>query len=273
VPFADWARARGVELMGELIKPLVTGCGYGFYREVAAAYVLKYAHLLTAPLFQLPAGYGALWERVARGLPDGVAVQTGAAVERIERDDGHVRVHTDRGTLEFDALVLSCPLDALGGLVDLSAAEAELFARIRYYDYWVVAAEVTGLPRVRSTFFPRALEPDRRGAPMLAYQRWPGRGLTCFYGFAAAGADDGAARAAVESAMEGAGGRVERAVLTRTWRYFPHVGCEDLAAGFYDRLEGLQGRRATYYCGELLAMSTVENTVQYANAMVDRHFA
>jgi hypothetical protein len=181
-------------------------------------------------------------------------------------------VHTDGGTLEFDALVLSCPLDALGGLLDVGPVEAELFARIRYYDYWVVAAEVEGLPRVRSTFFPRALEPDRRGAPMLAYQRWPGRGLTCFYGFSAAGADKAAARAAVESAMVRAGGRVRKVVLTRAWRYFPHVACADLAAGFYERLEGLQGQRATYYCGELLAMSTVENTVQYANAMVARHF-
>jgi hypothetical protein len=270
-PFADWSRARGVELMGEFIKPLVTGFGYGFYREVPAAYVLKYANLLTVPLFELRDGYGALWERVARSLA-GVSIRTGTTIDRIERSDEQVRVHTDQGSFDFDALVLSCPLDGLAALLDVTPVEAELFSRIRLYDYYVVAAQVEGLPQVRTLFFPRALEPEQRGAPMLAYQRWPGRGLTCFYGFAADGPDEAAAREVVCTTVARLGGRVRAIELTKCWRYFPHVCSADMAAGFYGRLEGLQGERATYYCGELLALGTVETTVAYANAMVARYF-
>jgi hypothetical protein len=107
---------------------------------------------------------------------------------------------------------------------------------------------------------------------MFAYQRWPGRGLTCFYGFAAAGPDDGAARDAVGSLVARLGGRLRSTPITKHWRYFPHVCSPDMAAGYYSRLEALQGQRATYYCGELLALATVETTVDYSRALVQRYF-
>jgi hypothetical protein len=270
-PFASWSVEHGVERMGELIKPLVTGFGYGFYGEVPAAYVLKYARLISLPLFEIPEGYGVLWERVARSLAD-LRIRTQINIERIERTEDHVRVHTDGGSFDFDALVLACPLDQVAPCLDLSAAESELFARIRDYDYFVVAAAVEGIPHLQSLFFPRNFAPERIGAPMFVYQRWPGRGLSCFYGFARERGDEAGARAAVHATVAQLGGRVRQVVATKCWRYFPHVGPADMAGGFYARLEALQGQRATYYCGELLALATVETTVEYARALVERHF-
>jgi 2-polyprenyl-6-methoxyphenol hydroxylase-like FAD-dependent oxidoreductase len=275
-PFDAWCQARGVERIGEMIKPWATGFGYGFFDEVPTAYLLKYTTLFVPPLLEiLEHGYGGLWERVARGI-EGADIRLGTSIVRIEREEGAVRVHTAEGaTLEFDALVIACPLDETLRFMDVTPVEVELFSRIRYYDYWVVGAVVEGLPRATCLFVPRHFEREYVGAPMFVYQRWPGSsGLTCFYGFARRREGyEADARDAVCAMVERLGGTVRSMPVTMFWRYFPHVSPEDMAAGFYSRLEALQGQRATYYCGELLGFTTVETTVDYARAMVARYFS
>jgi hypothetical protein len=271
IPFDAWCSARGLEEVGESVKPLVTGFGYGFYRDVATAYVLKYLNLFALPLFEIRGGYGGLWESVARSLV-GTSIRLGTRIERIARQDDRVRVYADEGVLEFDALVLACPLDQAAAFLDATPVETDLFSRIRYCDYYVVAADVKGIPPIRSLFFPRYFAPEYAGSPMFAYQRWPGQGLTCFYGFVRGRYDEAATRDVVCATVDRLGGEVRRTAVTHCWHYFPHVASEEMAAGFYDRLEGLQGQRATYYCGELLAFPTVETTVDYARGMVARHF-
>ena len=46
-----------------------------------------------------------------------------------------------------------------------------------------------------------------------------------------------------------------------------------MRAGFYTRLEGLQGVRHTYHASEVLSFSCVEPVVAYAVDLVRRHFA
>jgi 2-polyprenyl-6-methoxyphenol hydroxylase-like FAD-dependent oxidoreductase len=274
LPFDAWCQARGVERIGELIKPWATGFGYGFFAEVPAAYLLKYTTLFAPPLLQiLEPGYGGLWQRVARGI-EGADIRLGTSIVRITREERTVRVHTAEGaTLEFDALVIACPLEETLRFMDVTPVEAELFSRIRYYHYWSVGAVTEGLPRVTCLFVPRHLGREYLGAPMFAYQRWPGSGLTCFYGFARRREGyEAAARDAVCAMVERLGGTVRSMPVATLWHYFPHVSPEDMAAGFYARLEALQGQRATYYCGELLGFATVETTVGYARAMVARYF-
>ena len=67
-------------------------------------------------------------------------------------------------------------------------------------------------------------------------------------------------------------GRLERFLVTHHWRYFPHVGAEAMQAGFFDALEGRQGRRRTYYVGELLSFPLVELVVRHAHGLVDARF-
>lgn len=116
---------------------------------------------------------------------------------------------------------------------------------------------------------------------MFAYQRWPGRGLTFFYGFIEPRHGDRngdrhddrwreAAREAVRALVERLGGVVRDAPVSTRWRYFPHVTPRDMADGFYPRLEALQGRRRTYWCGEILAFATMETVVDYARELAAR---
>lgn len=42
--------------------------------------------------------------------------------------------------------------------------------------------------------------------------------------------------------------------------------------GFFDTLEALQGKNHTYFAGELLTFSTVDQTTWYAEELVERCF-
>jgi hypothetical protein len=270
-PFDRWCREHRVETIGEMIRPWTTGFGYGFHDDVAAAYVLKYLSVWGMLFDVREHGYGELWRRVAAALT-GVDIRLGTTVSAITRGHDGVRVTTDRGELAFDVLVLACPLDDALPALDASTVEQELFSRIRYCDYYAVGVVTDGLPQQRCIYFPKHLWPERIGLPMFAYQRWPRvGGLSFFYGFAG-DSDDDTARAAVCATVERLGGKVRAIPLATRWRFFPHVGAADMAAGYYARLESLQGARATYYCGELLAFSCVETVVAYARALVARHF-
>ncbi|MCG6136918.1 MAG: hypothetical protein MET45_20155 [Nostoc sp. LLA-1] len=56
------------------------------------------------------------------------------------------------------------------------------------------------------------------------------------------------------------------------WPYFPHVSSEAMQAGFYDRLEALQGQRQTFYVGGLLNFELVETIVEYSQHLVKKNF-
>jgi hypothetical protein len=107
---------------------------------------------------------------------------------------------------------------------------------------------------------------------MCAHRRWPNSDVRLFYvlGDGRAALEDTAERAA--AMVRAAGGEVVAIHRTVGWRYFPHVSSADIAAGFYDRLEALQGVRRTFYVGELLSFGTVENVVAYSNALVESRF-
>jgi hypothetical protein len=69
------------------------------------------------------------------------------------------------------------------------------------------------------------------------------------------------------------GARLDRVLAVRRWHYFPHVSTADMAAGFYEKLEAMQGRRRTCYCGEIMSFSTLECSARYARDLVNRFFA
>jgi predicted NAD/FAD-binding protein len=211
-------------------------------------------------------GYRGLWRRVANDLD----VVCNARVTRIERGT-KVRVTTDTNRLEFDDIVIACPLEAALEFLDASEEERSLFRQVRYVDYQVVAAEVTGMPKWRYAFVPKHFNRDAAGKPMFFYRRYPDSDLLTFYSFRGAGGLAGA-HEEVEKLAFRMGGRVRAVVEARGWRYFPHVSSESLRSGFHARFEAIQGARNTYHASEVLSFSCVEPVVAYATDLVDRHF-
>jgi predicted NAD/FAD-binding protein len=266
MPFARWAQKHGLAATSSMIEPWFTAFGYGYLSEIPAAYVLKYLALF-GPSSELSAGYQDLWERVARPLD----VRRNVTVRRVRRDGEGVVVESDSGSVRFDAIVLACPADAALRVLDAGEEERDLLSRVRWQDYRVVAASVRRFCDTRQLFFPKHFGTSARGDPMCAYRRWPESDVRLFYAFGdGTSLDDTAER--VVAMVRAAGGEVTKVHCTVGWRYFPHVTPEDMASGFYGRLEALQGSRRTFYAGELLSFGTVENVVAYSDALVERYF-
>jgi hypothetical protein len=273
LPFADWCHKARCEAIEAGMEPWVTAFGYGFLGELPAMYVLKYATLFLAPPYEiLDDGFGGLLRKVAEEL-GGVDVRLAAPVTRVVRRPDGVTVRTTDGTFDIDVLILACPLDEALAFLDATPVEVALFERVRYADYFVLGACVDGpLPRERYTFLRENLVPSAVGEPMFLYRRWPEANVVFFYGFANGADWEREARRAVAECTGRLGGRLGDVIALRRWRYFPHVQTEDIAGGYYRRLEALQGRNRTLYCGEILAFGTVETVVAYARALVHRHF-
>jgi hypothetical protein len=68
------------------------------------------------------------------------------------------------------------------------------------------------------------------------------------------------------------GGKITDVKISAHWKYFPHVTPEEMANGYYNKLEALQGTQHTYYAGELLNFSTVDHSASYAKNLVERFF-
>ena len=54
--------------------------------------------------------------------------------------------------------------------------------------------------------------------------------------------------------------------------YFPHVFSEDYAAGWYDKVEAMQGKYDTYYAGEVMSFGDMDETAEYSRELVERFF-
>ncbi|HEU5316255.1 MAG TPA: FAD-dependent oxidoreductase, partial [Chloroflexota bacterium] len=284
-PVAPWLASHRLAAMAAL-ETSFTAAGYGLLRdpELAALYFAKYADVLglfaedlsdAAPeRFTVAGGFMDLWRRVARRLRD---VRCGVRIEAVERDASGVRVHTEEGVLEFDALVLALPLDTTVDFLDLAAEERKLFSRIRTNDYYTIVASLSGLPR--DGFY--LVKHQRDGVHLTVA---PGR-ITAFehryassdvyvcWAYADASIDPTTLQRRLREDVEAMGGSVEAIHAYRRWRFFPHFGAADVAAGAHERLEALQGQRRTYYTGGLLGFELVEPTVAHAQETMRRHFA
>ncbi|MGI5227927.1 FAD-dependent oxidoreductase [Actinoallomurus sp. CA-142502] len=285
LPAARWATDRNFAALTALV-PGYTGSGYGFLGSATlpALYPLRFAEFAGVFSFlgadaesaarhtrwTVAGGFMDLWRRVAARLPD---VRVGQRVESVTRADGRVRVRTRDGEEEFDDLVLAMPLDRTGEFLDLGDEERELFARIRYLDYWTVVAEATGLPREGFYLVDRHVDdPATVGHCVSFHHRYPDTDVYTFYGYGRPGQTAGELQRTLAEDVRRMGGRLEAVHTSRRWDYFPHVEASDAAAGFFSRLEGLQGARNTWYAGSLLAFELVEPTAVHARELVRRHF-
>ena len=54
--------------------------------------------------------------------------------------------------------------------------------------------------------------------------------------------------------------------------YFPHVFSDDYAAGWYDKVEAMQGKYDTFYAGEVMSFGDMDETAEYSRELVERFF-
>lgn len=277
LPAGEWFEQQRLTFVRRVLLPIAGGAQFGpLVDQVPAVYVLRLLTMLRRyPLTdqlrlampQLAAGHEEVWRRVAATHD----VRLGEPVLKVRRGR-QVTLETASGEHAFDAVVCACPTDKWLAVADVDEAERSLFERVRSLDRLVLTARVSGLGR--DVFYaPRYAEDGvvPPGHPYLFYEVDPGSGLFTFHPYLDGGVDAEDAERSVRELVERLGGEVVEVVhraIVQGW--FPHFGPEDMRAEAYDRLESLQGRRATWYVGELFAGVGVPHGTDYATAVAGR---
>lgn len=199
--------------------------------------------------------------------------------------------------VRFDRLVLACPLQDAAGFLDLAPEERELIDRIVLNPFatstYVARDLKGGAPRLRARLVNVVEQVDSDPRPTstpvsIVTQQFPDSPLVTFYSPLpprSAGAADRpldpdtesehlerTVEDGVLSLAEQIGLAVDVPFSCDAWPYFPHVSVEDIAGGWYDRIEALQGTRRTYYTGGVMCFELIEPIVEYSQALVRRRF-
>jgi hypothetical protein len=264
-PFSEFIKNRRLE--GLFPTAYQYGQGLGETLANPTLYVLKnfsaavVDSILGTGFLTAPYGVSELYDNIAATLGDDVLYDS--RVKDVDRKPGKIRVEVDTPegdvTIVSRKLVIACP-PTLRNLcfLDVDHYEKSIFDKFVANHYSTAVAELTGLP------------PDLSIQNVGANTKYNLPVLPGIYGISPTGApnlwnvkvgsgkqlSDREARDLISSSIE----RIRRAgtypVQFKKLRTFANhspftlmVDGNDIARGFYDKLNGLQGRNGTFYTG------------------------
>ena len=210
-------------------------------------------------------------------------------IDKVERKDGKVYVTVNGKVEEYDKIIVTAPLyipnkraDGQVGMVDYFDArddEKELFSKIDYerYDVQAVLTEPKDHPEISYYVFENMVK-ERLGHLMVYYRRWRDEIDQVITTYALRKHKDTAeipyekVRQQVQDDLKTMHNPAKEVINEWSVYYFPHVFSEDYAAGWYDKVEAMQGKYDTYYAGEVMSFGDMDETAEYSRELVDRFF-
>jgi len=273
VSFRDWLKIHKLSVLEPMFEIPVSVMGYGYLDEIPTPYALKFLGLATyCNLLAVGLGLPTRWpkrfvngfERLWRNISAQLDVRLGADITRIDRA-GPIRVYfRDDKMMEFDYLLLACPLntDVTNSFLSLSNEERDLFSRIIVNSYVVASCAIPNLRLPRRIV---GMSPTPEVAqPWAMMQQFADNDFVQFY-TRLRDSEAGSRKKvldAIDLFIARLGAKRSTDFITYDeWSYFPHVTARDFRDGFYDRLAALQGRSNTFYCGGIAAFELVETEV------------
>ncbi|CAM6111386.1 unnamed protein product [Calypogeia fissa] len=295
--------AKGVP---KAVAALFTASGYGYPQDMPYAYIHEFVRSSLGQAWRVKGGYNSFWEKVANLLPD---VRCNVQVRGIQRSGNMVQIsvmdssalantYPDNAAepqeqmLEFDKVVMSGSvsiprgnriyrssdsskpeLETLSGILDYSHEELELFSKVETIDYYTTVLKISGLDIPAVFYYPEHADDPASMGRFVAMQRfYVDTDIFLFWSYGTAEVNQRRVTELLYEDVEKMGGRVETLILQRKWRYFPHIRSPDMKAGFYDKLEELQGKNNTYYTGALMAFELTERNTSFSTGLINKCF-
>lgn len=276
--FQDFCIKNEIPLIMKLWISPYTSFGYGYFNLVPAAYVLQYLDIPTMMGFinrkfiSWKDGTESIWHKLDTKLNRKVRLCT--HIEKVVRKDDKIFVYTDFGKEVYDKIIFSSPLQDLKNYVDTTEEENELFSKITYMDYNVFACLVENNPHA-SRYIPGNMVQSKAGHVMFFYDKLDeDDSIITFYSLGDKNEKVTVkeCRKYLEEDLKLYDIQLKDVVMHKCWRYFPHVNTQEVKHGWYDKAEALQGKKNTYYAGEIMSFSDIEECVSYSKYLTDRFF-
>ena len=293
LPFKKFCEINGVDLVQDIWIGPFTSFGYGYFDEIPAAYVLKYLDFQTCMnfvkinLWTWKNGTQYIWEQLNDHLAH--PARLNSKIDKVERKDGKVYVTVNGKVEEYDKIIVTAPLyipnkrkDGQVGMVDYFDAredERALFSKIDYERYDVLACETKpeDHPEISYYVFDNMV-PERLGHLMVYYRRWRDTKDQVITTYSLRKHKDSKeipydkCRSMVLEDLKVMNNPASKVVNEWSVYYFPHVFSEDYAAGWYDKVEAMQGKYDTFYAGEIMSFGDMDETAEYSRELVERFF-
>lgn len=277
--FYDFCVKNEIPLCMKLWLCPFTSYGYGYFNLVPAVYVLKYIDWETMEdginkrVMTWGEGTQTLCERIAESLDRKPRLTTN--IEKVERKNEKVYVYTEFGKEEYDKIIFTSPLQDLHMYVDTTEEENELFSKIIIQDYKIYACTVENYS-VHSGYYPGNMVQSRAGHVMFYLSRWKEdkEQVVTFYILADPQQNIGEkeCREHLEDDLKKFNINLKDIIMHKTWRYFPHICPDEMKKGWYEKVEDRQGLLNTFYGGEIMSFSDIEECSAYSKALVERFF-
>ncbi|MBR4231730.1 MAG: FAD-dependent oxidoreductase [Oscillospiraceae bacterium] len=293
MPFKDFCRLNGVDLIQDIWIGPYTSFGYGYFDEIPAAYVLKYLDFQTTMnfvkvnLWTWKNGTQYIWEQLNDHLKN--PARLNSRIDKVERRDGKVYVTVNGEVEEYDKIIVTAPLyipnvraDGQIGMVDYFDArddEKELFSKIDYERYDVLAVETKPEDHPEISYYVfENMTKETLGHLMVYYRRWKDTKDQVITTYALRKHKDTEeipyeeCRATVLKDLEIMHNPASNVVNEWSVYYFPHVFSKDYADGWYDKVESMQGKYDTFYAGEIMSFGDMDETAEYSRELIERFF-
>ncbi|XP_062225911.1 uncharacterized protein LOC133924410 [Phragmites australis] len=295
-PTLEFLKQHGISSVPKSVAYGYTASGYGFVQDMPYAFIQEFTRTsMAGKIRRLKHGYMSLWEKLSQSLP--FEVLCGTEVLRVKRDSygASVTIKNNNGDMEvreFEKIILSGALafknsktyrsssltDAENEVVELNDLERELFSKVQTIDYYTTVVKIEGFEHMPKGFyyFGEYMEdPTTIGHPVAMQRFFADTNIFLFWSYGNSAELKGSYVAkCVTDVVISMGGTVQKVLLQRRFKYFPHVSSEDMKSGFYERVESqLQGFQNTYYVGGLLAFELTERNALYSISAVCKHFA
>lgn len=283
LPFKEFCRINKIELTQRVWIGPFTAFGYGYFDEIPAAYVLKYLDFQTTmsfvkgKTFTWEDGTQSIWINLNDHLAHPAIINSN--ISKVTRVADKVIVSVNGKDESFDKIIITAPLQYMDKYFDATQEEKDLFAKIDYERYDVQACLLKkGHYPKRSCYIFDNMVPERLGELMIYYVRWEGEEDQVVTTYVLRNHKDVAeipyetAKAKALAEMQVCGADVEKVIYEKSWYYFPHVFSKDMAAGWYDKVEALQGQKNTFYAGEVMSYGDMDETAEYSKELVERFF-
>ncbi|MGI6217055.1 MAG: FAD-dependent oxidoreductase [Coriobacteriales bacterium] len=283
LPFKKFCEINGVPLVQNVWIGPFTSFGYGYFDEIPAAYVLKYLDFQTCMnfvkvnLWTWKEGTQYIFEQLNDHLMH--PARLNSDITKVERTGGKVMVTVNGQVEEYDKIIITSPLQYMPDYFDATDEERELFSKIDYKRYDVLAVETDPEhhPEI-SYYIMENMVPQRLGHLMVYYNRWRDDVNQPITTYAIRNHKDmqeipyNDCKEMVLEDLKAMGNQASNVINEESWYYFPHVDSETYASGWYDKVEAMQGQLGTYYAGEVMCFGDIDETCEYSREIVERFF-
>jgi hypothetical protein len=275
---SEFVRQHHLDAASDCVRSFLTGCGYGYYDETPALYLMKLAPIVLRDLIASGLMLGLHhswsifehgWQELCRRMAADINVKLSSTISQINRHQHKIELRINGVPDQFDCIILTVPVDEILTVLDCRPNERSLFQKVRYLRYLVTLVEGEGL---FTASFVDNIAANSLGHVNFVVQPHHDVPVFLIYQQLSETMSFDEAMAFARQDVQLVQGKIKKVIRHKEWRYFPHVSTEDLKAGYYEALESLQGKDGIYYAGALLSFETVEHTAAYARALVRQYF-